>query len=112
VLAETLDDKKIQNSVALQRFRSSEFKASTDYAKVREICRIWVGLKHPGTPREFQDRLDEFENGRYNKAAELVQSKADQIQNLVTFFVREWEKAGEPPTYELSKEKIDAFLAR
>jgi len=52
------------------------------------------------------------QNGPHWRPYAARRSKADQIQNLVTFFVREWEKAGELPTYVLSKEKIDAFLAR
>jgi hypothetical protein len=111
LVAETLDNKKIQNKVAFQRFHSSDFKASTDYAKVREVCRIWVGLKYPGTtPSEFKDRLDAFENDHYNKAVELVESNAKRIEDLAVFFTREWEKAGEPANYELSQERVDAFL--
>jgi hypothetical protein len=68
-------------------------------------------LKYLGTtPSEFQDRLDAFENDRYNKAAELVERHASRIEDLAAFFMSEWEKAGEPPIYKLSQEKIDAFL--
>ena len=94
-LAESLENKKIQNEKAHRLFQSLDFKASTDFAKLREISRIWVGLKYPkATPSSFAEHLKNLDSERYNKTVELVEMNASRIEDLTTFFMGEWEKAG------------------
>src|SRR6201995_3461370 len=59
-LAESLNRTKIQNDVANKLLMST---AANDFAKVRELVRMWVGLKHPEvTESKFQDKLTKVNN--------------------------------------------------
>jgi hypothetical protein len=113
-LAESLVRKKIQNDVANKLLMST---AANDFAKVRELVRMWVGLKHPEvTESKFQEKLTKVNDRLYNKAASLVEDHAGLIIDLAVFVMGERDAAGTPlgiapQMFKISREKIDAFLA-
>jgi hypothetical protein len=113
-LAESLVQKKIQDDVANKLLMST---AANDFAKVRELIRMWVGLKHPKvTESMFQEKLTQVNERLYSKAAKLVEDNAGLIDDLAVFVMGEWDAAGKPlgigtQVFRISKEKIDAFLA-
>jgi hypothetical protein len=113
-LAESLVRKKIQDDVTNKLLMSN---AANDFAKVRELLRIWVGLKHPEvTESTFQEKLTQANERLYRKAAKLVEDNADLTIDLAVFVMAERDAAGkrlgiEPQVFRISKEKIDAFLA-
>jgi hypothetical protein len=114
-LAESLSRrKKIENSRANQFLLST---ASNDFAKIRELVRIRVGLKHPdATDSVFQKELTKIKDRLYNAAAQLVERRASVIIDLAVFFMSEWDAApqqlGAPPqAFTLSEEKIAAFFS-
>ena len=113
-LAESLVRNTIQDDVANKLLMST---AANDFAKVRELLRMWVGLKHPEvTESKFQEKLTQGNERLYSKAAKLVEDNAGLIVDLAVFVMGEWDAAGkrldvEPQVFRISKEKIDAFLA-
>src|SRR6516165_5870327 len=69
-LAESLVRKKVQDDVANKLLMST---AANDFAKVRELLRMWIGLKHPEvTESKFQEELTQANERLYSKAAKLV----------------------------------------
>jgi hypothetical protein len=113
-LAESLSRNKIQFEVADKLLMST---AANDFAKVRELVRMWVGLKHPDvTESKFEEKLTKANDRFYNKAAKLVESNADLIVDLAIFVMGERDVAakplgGAPQVFNISKDKIVAFLA-
>jgi hypothetical protein len=91
--------------------------AANDFAKVRELVRMWVGLKHPDVPEStFQEKLTQVNERLYSKAAKLVEENAGLIVDLAVFVRGKWDAARkllgiEPQVFRMSREKIDAFLA-
>jgi hypothetical protein len=112
-LAESLVRNKVQDDVANKLLVST---AANDFAKVRELLRMWVGLKHPGVPEgTFQERLTQVNEMLYGKAAKVVEDNSGLILDLADFVLGEWDAARkpleiEPLVFRISKEKIDAFL--
>jgi hypothetical protein len=107
-LAESLVQKKVQDDVANKLLMST---AANDFAKVRELLRMWVGLKHPEvTETTFQEKLTQVNERLYSKTAKLVEDNAGLIVDLAVFVMGAWDAAGKP-LFRISKEKIDAFLA-
>jgi hypothetical protein len=113
-LAESLVRKKTKDDVANKLLLST---AASDFEKVRELIRMWVGLKYPVvTEAIFQAKLTQLNEQLYNKAAKLVEDNAGLIDDLAAFVMGEWDTAVkalgiEPRVFRISKEKIDAFLA-
>jgi hypothetical protein len=91
--------------------------AANDFAKVRELVRMWVGLKYPEVAEStFQEKLTQVNERLYGKAAKLVEDNAGLIDDLTVFVMGEWDTAVKPlaigpQVFRISKEKIDAFLA-
>jgi hypothetical protein len=111
-LAESLDRNRIQNQRAHDLLLST---AAHDFAKVKELVRMWVGLKHPDvTESEFQNKLTNIKDRLGNQAAELVETHAELIVDLSVFFMGQRDAASPsgiaPRTFELSKEQIDGFI--
>jgi hypothetical protein len=113
-LAESLVQKKVQDDVANRLLVST---AANDFAKARELVRMWVGLKYPEVAEStFQEKLTQVNERLYGKAAKLVEDNAGLIDDLAVFVMREWNAAVKPlgigpQAFRISKEKIDAFLA-
>ena len=113
-LAESLVRKKIQDDVVNKLLMST---AANDFAKVRELVRMWVGLKYPEVAEStFQQKLTQINERLYGKAAKLVEDNAGLIDDLAVFVMGEWDTAVKPlgngpQVFRISKEKIDAFLA-
>jgi hypothetical protein len=113
-LAESLVRKKIQNDAANRLLMST---AANDFAKVRELVRMWVGLRHPEvTESKFQEKLTQVNERLYHKAVKLVEDNAGLIVDLAVFVMGERDAAARPPgnapqEFKIAKEKIDAFLA-
>jgi hypothetical protein len=113
-LAESLVRKKVQDDVANKLLMST---AANDFAKVRELVRMSVGLKYPEVREStFQEKLTQVNERLYSKAAKLVEDNAGLIDDLTAFVMGEWDAAVKPlgiapQVFRISKEKIDAFLA-
>jgi len=113
-LAESLVRKKIQDDVVNKLLMST---AANDFAKVRELVRMWVGLKYTEVAESvFQEKLTQVNERLYGKAAKLVEDNAGLIDDLAVFVMGEWDTAAKPlgigpQVFRISKEKIDAFLA-
>jgi hypothetical protein len=86
-LAESLAQKKIQDDLANMLLMST---AANNFAKVRELLRMWVGLNHPEvTESTFQEKLTQVNERLYSKAAKLVKDNAGLIIDLAVFVMGE-----------------------
>jgi len=112
-LAESLVRKKVQDAVANDLLMST---AANDFAKIRELARMWVGLKYPEiTESTFQEKLTLVNEQLYSKATKLVEDNAGLIGELAVFVMEEWHAALKPlgigpQVFRISKEKIEVFL--
>ena len=113
-LAENLIRPKVQEDVVNKPLMST---AANDFAKVRELLRMWVGLKYPDvTDSTFHEKLTQVNEKLYSKAAKLVEDNARLIVDLAVLVMGECDAARkllgiEPQVFRIAREKIDAFLA-
>jgi hypothetical protein len=62
-LAESIRGGQVQGDVAFNLLDSPTASAGHDFAKIKELLRLWVGLRYPNaTEKEFGDRLTELKD--------------------------------------------------
>jgi hypothetical protein len=114
-LAESIRGGQIQPDVAFNLLNSPTASAGHDFAKIKELLRLCVGLRYPNaTEKEFGDRLTELKDRLYNDVGPFIEANVSLIDKLALFFLDELEKSNGglmSKIFDLPKASIDAFLA-
>ena len=114
-LAESIRGGQIQCDVAFNLMDSPTASAGHDFAKIKELLRLWVGLSCPDlTQKEFGDRLTELKDRLCEEVRAFIEANIPRIDELALFFLDELEKSDAglaSKSFVLPKTSIDGFLA-
>ena len=115
-LAESIRGGQVQGDDAFKLLDSPIASAGHDFAKVKELLRLWVGLKYPdATDKKFGDRLTELKDRLYMNVGTFIDANISLIDKLALFFLDELEKSNgglASKSFDLPKASIDAFLVK
>jgi hypothetical protein len=111
-IAQSIQGNVIRPEVAHTLLDNPREGSGHDFAKIKELIRVFVGLKFPDANREqYANALTATDHRLSEASAHIVSDKIKIIDALALHFLDEMEKLGKRDSYHFPQAKIDEFLA-
>ena len=101
----------IRQDVAYNLLNSPHGGAGHDFAKIKELIRLLVGVKFPNANApQYADELKAADTRLSDASAQIVSDNITAIDALAIHFLDKREMLGKTESYHLPQAEIDAFL--
>jgi hypothetical protein len=115
-IAESIQGGTIRLEVAKSLLDSPHASAGHDFAKIKELLRLWVGLTYPdATQHQYAQELATAADQLSQAAAQIIEANIGVIDSLALFFLDELDRSVKTGTFAnalyLPKTAVDTFLA-